>query len=458
MAKFEFRLPSQDEIRNSTNGQIMLSIINNDYDEKFSLVTGCPGSGKTTVSIFRLIRLANNGKSTILLTYQRMLKVAIENLLAKQGISTSKVNTIHSWFPKTTGRLLGFDIDEMTFNISYESSKSAYKVYSKTKFWYIKKEYIEQAVSNGWVKTDYSSRLTIQNGVCVIYDWKENKFYKKLSASEIENALRGKVGNMELILDEAQDLEERVFQAFPKVFGRLTIGADNDQQMHEGSGVNETTIKRNISHSSNEFPLQFNYRNSYQIYNFARYFVPNSPKANDNQTLSALKRYKNNGDLPEVLKFSGQSDMQSRLKTIIENYKGFNIGILFPFKNQVESYHSTISGLGFECSKYYAEMAEAEKSKTENDLKNILVTTFISAKGMEFDVVIMPEFDSIRNTDEAKRQAYVGCTRAKNRLIIMYTGSKPSILNGFPSDTYDGGDLFGSSQESTSSVIDDLPF
>jgi DNA helicase IV len=377
MAKFEFRLPSQDDIRNSTNGQIMLSIINNDYDEKFSLVTGCPGSGKTTVSIFRLIRLANNGKSTILLTYQRMLKVAIENLLSKQGISSSKVNTIHSWFPKTTGKLLGF-----------------------------------------------SNQVN------------------KLSASEIENALHGRVGNMELILDEAQDLEERIFQAFPKVFGRITIGADNDQQMHEGSGASESTIKRQISHSSNEFTLQFNYRNSYQIYNFSRYFVPNSPKANDSQTLSALKRYKNIGDLPEVLKFNGQSDMQSRLKTIIENYKGFNIGILFPFKNQVESYHSTISSFGYECSKYFSEMSGAEKSKTESDLKSILVTTFISAKGMEFDIVIMPEFDSIKNTDEAKRQAYVGCTRAKNRLVIMYTGSRPSILNSFPSDTYDNGDLF----------------
>ncbi len=442
MAKFKFMLPSQDDIRNSTNGEIMLSIINNDYNEKFSLVTGCPGSGKTTVSILRLIRLANNGKSTILLTYQRMLKVAIENLLVKQGIPGSKVNTIHSWFPSTTRMLLGYDLDETSFKITYDSSKSAYKVYSKTKYWHIKKVYIDQAVSNGWVETDYSSHLTIQQGVFVKYDWNENKFYKKLSASEIENALRGRVGSMEIILDEAQDLEERVFQAFPKVFGRITIGADNDQQMHEGLGASETTIKRQLSHSLNEFTLQFNYRNTYQIYNFARHFVPDSLKANDGETLSALKRYKNSGDPPEVIKFNGQSDMQSRLKTIIENYKGFNIGVLFPFKSQVESYYSIISDFGFECSKYYNEMSEADKYKTENDLKSVLVTTFISAKGMEFDIVIMPEFDSLRNTDEAKRQAYVGCTRAKTRLVIMYTGNRPSILNNFPSDTYDTGELF----------------
>jgi ATP-dependent exoDNAse (exonuclease V) beta subunit len=95
--------------------------------------------------------------------------------------------------------------------------------------------------------------------------------------------------------------------------------------------------------------------------------------------------------------------MNNRLRTIIENYTGFNIGVLFPFRNQVESYHSIIADFGFECSKYFSEMTEVEKSKTERDLKSILVTTFISAKGMEFDIVIMPEFDRIRNTDEAKR-------------------------------------------------------
>lgn len=377
MAKFIFRLPSEGDVRNSSNGGTMLSIINSDYDEKFTMVTGCPGSGKTTVSIFRLIRLAKSGKSPILLTYQRMLKIAIENLLDNQGVSKDKVNTIHSWFPRRTGELLGF--------------------------------------------SDQSN---------------------KLSASEIENALRGRVNNVELILDEAQDLEERIFQSFPKVFGRITIGADNDQQMHAGSGSSESVITRHLSHSLNEFTLQFNYRNTYQIYNFAKHFVPQSPKANDPHTLAALQRYKNNGDLPKVLKFSDQSDMQIRLKTIIENYQGSNIGVLFPYQRQVEEYHSIISNFGFECSKYYSEMSNPEKEQQENDLKSVLVTTFISAKGMEFDIVIMPEFQSVRDTDDDKKKYYVGCTRAKNRLVLMYTGGKPSVLLNFPSDSYDSGELF----------------
>ncbi len=87
-------------------------------------------------------------------------------------------------------------------------------------------------------------------------------------------------------------------------------------------------------------------------------------------------------------------------------------------------------------------MSDTEKSNTEIGLKSILVTTFISAKGMEFDIVLMPEFQSVRNNDDDKKKYYVGCTRAKNRLDLMYTGSQPAVLNNFPSETYSDGNLF----------------
>lgn len=385
MAKFIFRLPSENDIRNSTNGRIMLHIINTDHPEKYTLVTGCPGSGKTTVSIFRLIRLINNDKPAILLTYQRMLKVAIENLLLSQNIARDKASTLHQWFYQKTGMLLGFSNQD-----------------------------------------------------------------NKLSAGEIETALLGTVATVELILDEAQDLEERIFQSFPKVFGRITIGADNDQQMNPREGTDEGTITKHLNHSLNEFILQFNYRNTYQVYNFARHFVPDSPKANDKNTLDALRKFKNEGDLPQVLKFDNQNDMQDRIKAIIQDNKGFNVGILLPFtgKNSyyeasVEKYYSLISEMGFECSKYHNEMTRDELNATENNLQSILITTFISAKGMEFDIVIIPEFQyyGINPAAEAKKY-YVGCTRAKNRLVLMYTGSQPAVLNNFPSETYDNGKIF----------------
>ncbi len=384
MPKFIFRLPSEDNIKNSSNGGIMLHIIRTDYDEKFTVVTGCPGSGKTTVSIFRLIRLIENGKATILLTFQRMLKVAIENLLASRDISnpSSRVSTLHSWFPKNTnGKFLDVFGDDS----------------------------------------------------------------KKLNSEEIIKLLENKgLDKFELILDEAQDLENRIFESFPKIFGRITLGADDDQQMKNGIGVNEYAIKKYLDSSLNEFDLQFNYRNTFQIYDFARRFVPESKKANDSKTLEHLKRYKNNGDLPQLLKFNSQNDMRVRLKKIIDdNISGFNIGILFLYKEQVKDYYKVLQEMANgDCSMYYAEMTNQEKTIVENDLKSILITTFISAKGMEFDLVIMPEFQSVKNTPEDKKKYYVGCTRAKSRLYILHTGDTPTVLSNFPKETFDSGNLF----------------
>lgn len=393
MPEFIFNLPSEDDIRNSTNGSVMLQIINNDFDEKYTLVTGCPGSGKTTVSIFRLIRLLNSGKEVQLITYQRMLATSIQNILGTRDLSYRKARTIHSWFRRTTDQFLGFSNQE-----------------------------------------------------------------ERLSADAIKNALGNSFINMELIIDEGQDLEERIYQSFPQVFGRLTIGADDDQQMYS-SGANENNIKSYLEPNLNYFILQFNYRNTYQIYNFARFFIPEGVAANNSETLEALKRYKNDGDLPQVFGFDDENKLLERLKRIIEdNRVGFNIGILVPKIINVDSYHQKIIDMDFECSKYHNKMPNTEKLKVEQNLKNILVTTFKSAKGMEFDVVVMPEFDDVRS----KKEIYVGCTRAKSRLVLMYTGqSLPTMLSGFPKDSYDDGKLFENESEPTkeeSAPTDDLAF
>lgn len=398
MTKFSFHLPSEDQIRNSVNGRIMLSIINNDFPKHNILVTGCPGSGKTTVSIMRLKRLLQEGKDAFLITYQRMLKLAIQNMLLESNTpkASSKVHTLYSWYSK---------------------------------------------VANEWLK--YPSDQYPQ------------------TSSEIRETLR-RIGfeDTEIILDEGQDLEERIFQSFPDVFKKMMIGADNDQQLYPHQGSNEETILKYIP-PYHRFPLQFNYRNTYPIYNFARHFLPESPKAKDTQMLDALQR-ENNGDIPEVLKFDNQHDMIIRLDTILRNYQGANVGVLLIKTERVNHYYQQISELGFECSYYYSEMSKEDRIKTERNLKSILVTTYNSAKGMEFDLVIMPDFENAYNNESSRKKYYVGCTRAKNRLVLMYVSfDLPYVLQNFPKETYTDGSLFGNfttSQKQDNNSEDDLPF
>ncbi len=385
----------------------MLRVIDNDFESDHLIVTGVPGSGKTTVSIFRLLRLLNQNKPVVLLTYQRMLKVSIENLLSTQKVNRpwSVVNTVHSWFYlEGNNELLGFS-DQ----------------------------------------------------------------HNKLNAQEIKSALMaGKAtSNTEVILDEAQDLEERIFEGFKYFFKKITVGADDDQQMRSDSGSNTNTIKRYLS-DYEDFTLQFNYRNTYQIYNFARQFVPESPKANDKDTLDGLRRYKNNGELPIVEELNSDDNVLNRITAIINDNKGANIAILVPYTSLVNDFYRKVSGKGIECTKYHSGMPRNEKETAEKNLKNVLITTFTSAKGMEFDIVILPDFQLVKPVVETKRQAYVACTRTRDKLYLFYQGGIPAILASFDSDTYDDGSWgssnSGSAQSSQSEEYmsggdsDDLPF
>ena len=100
-------------------------------------------------------------------------------------------------------------------------------------------------------------------------------------------------------------------------------------------------------------------------------------------------------------------------------------------------------------------MPRPERNHVENNLKNILVTTFKSAKGMEFDTVIIPEFQLL--TNEFKTQYFVGCTRAKSNLFVFSKSSLPEVaIMNIPVEKY----LQQDNRKQTSNIsnTDDLPF
>ena len=72
------------------------------------------------------------------------------------------------------------------------------------------------------------------------------------------------------------------------------------------------------------------------------------------------------------------------------------------------------------------------------NIENIHVTTYKSSKGLEFDTVIIPDFDSykwyINNTDNtSENDYYVALTRAKTNLFLITKKS----LRGIDPSTYE---------------------
>ena len=235
----------------------------------------------------------------------------------------------------------------------------------------------------------------------------------------------------EFIFDEGQDQHIAIYDAFSKI-GDVSIGADDAQQLYDVS-TTEAKILESLPYLE-EYELTINYRNSFEIFNFAKEFVPHNLRANDSILLERLA--KNNGMKPQLYIAPTFNDTKELIKKILnnQNNKGKNIAILVPSQYLVDTYHDAIKN-DFESSRYHSSLSKDIKEKTENDLQNILVTTFKSAKGMEFDIVMMLGFEQTK--EKARNQYFVGATRAKTKLFIFCIGKLSSIFESFDTDTYD---------------------
>lgn len=350
MPPFKFSLPSFIQLTRSQKEAI------NNSDA--ILTTGVPGSGKTVVSIYRLL---TNDKPTELITYTRMLKTAIAHSAMTKNIKyKNKVFSIHAWFKAKT-----------------------------------KKNLINALENN-----------------------------------EINNCLKNVTLN-HLIIDEAQDMDIAFYKAIVAKSQSISIGADQDQSIYDVD-TTEYALKQ-IFNNNIHIELGQNFRNRFEIFNFARQFVPESPRANDPNFLDRLQAENSGGDLPFLFVNNVESRRNDFINQILDNNRGKNIAILLYSTRRVDQYFTMVSNLGFEVSKYHNKLSEDEKKMAENDLKNIVVTTFHSSKGLEFDIVIMPSFEE--TLEEQNTLYYLGSTRAKDNLFII-AKNHPSILNKFDTNTY----------------------
>ncbi|NLN61151.1 MAG: AAA family ATPase [Deltaproteobacteria bacterium] len=374
MPRFEFHLPSLEEMRGTPDGLEMLRMIDDD-SFRSALVTGCPGSGKTTVSIYRLVRINNQRTNVHLVTFQNMLVQAIRNLANIQSVPRERVSTFHKWYCPLTNS--GFNIDAPP------------------------------------TPEEMARRIR----------------KSPLSGQQIE----------ELLIDEGQDLPLCVYQVLPQYFERVFVGADNGQQVHPKHGAKIEEIE-NILRTDfgpyRRFPLGRNFRNTYETYLFARQFIPKTNQvAWDEAIPERLLRSNRRGPKPTVISYHDNNQRNQHLKTILQNAEG-NVAILCPLATEsrlsgesVNEVYTLIKNMGITATKYHSQ------TDVPDSLERYVVTTFISSKGLEFDVVIIPRINFFKNIPE---EWYVASTRARKELFVFRDLNDPQNdpTSGFDPGTY----------------------
>lgn len=258
-------------------------------------------------------------------------------------------------------------------------------------------------------------------------------------------------GNFEeIIIDEAQDVALNRYEIIKNHADMVSYGADEAQSLYcpDCSSIDEL---RGLFPDNEEYELAQNFRNSKEILLFTKaVFHDLYIKEIDSAPIKGRKPY-----LQEL----GWDDFEENvINEIIEITEDFadathNIGILLPSETQVRKYYDLLSNR-ITCSKYYSNMRNFET------LERIHITTFKSAKGLEFDTVILPGFDSyewfINNADNfSENDYYVALTRAKLNLYLLCKNS----VNIYNSETYNTDKSeTGNNYSNIEEVGDDLPF
>lgn len=224
----------------------------------------------------------------------------------------------------------------------------------------------------------------------------------------------------EIIIDEAQDVDPDMHRTLTRLGYEVSYGADDSQILYPDHCTRQEELHE-IYPDNIEYLLDRNFRSTQNIMLFARCAFPDLFVPQD--IIDGLAH--NPGPKPVAI---WDNHFRSTLKLVRElSSETTNIGILTPWKVDVESMAKYLTDNGIDTSCY---ISDDTGSGSCESLKNVHVTSYRSAKGLEFDTVILPEFDyfyfldkpQIREGDKcvlSVEDMYVAVTRARSNLYLI---------------------------------------
>lgn len=224
----------------------------------------------------------------------------------------------------------------------------------------------------------------------------------------------------EIIVDEAQDVEESRYETIRNNSGVVSYGADDQQIVYRNNATNQQQLAT-IFPNNQSYVLDENFRNSYEIMIFVKALFPE--KLIPQTTLNNLLQESKHGNKPILL--ISNNNVEKQIKAIIDIINQFkspthNIAVLVPLQKHVTAFSNVIRNAGIKCSSFSTDNGSLA------EIDNVHVTTFKSSKGTEFDTVIIPNFENmlvniaqLRVIEE--NDYYVAITRAKRNLYLVST-------------------------------------
>lgn len=222
----------------------------------------------------------------------------------------------------------------------------------------------------------------------------------------------------EIIVDEAQDMSEDYYQGIMQ-FGMISYGADDSQILYPDHCTTQLELQQMFPNNVS-YVLDKNFRNTQRIMLFCKQAFPLA-----SIPMNVIKSLEDNvGEKPILLLSNNILDKYNAIIKIINDYRreDHNIAILVPWKKHAQTFEDVLKNNNIEYSIYYEDKQRFPRGA--GIISNLHITTFKSAKGLEFDTVIIPNFEIIQQTpisflrDEIKSKTQLEEMKAIiNRLI-----------------------------------------
>lgn len=253
-----------------------------------------------------------------------------------------------------------------------------------------------------------------------------------------------------IIIDEGQDFSEEMLASLLKILNdseSLLFCFDPAQNMFGRKRFSWKFVGLNVQGKKTTI-LNKSYRNTKPILELCTKFkgeevISKTDEENgDNQALVPNINYCRDGDKPKLISTASSTEMLDYIVNDVVNHiqNGTPLNefavIIMESSNKTElsevvssGLKQRLIGLGFSENVVQPILKKNEKMKLDLRHESIKILMTDSCKGLEFKVVYFVGLGAVtKETDELRKTAYVGMTRAKEYLNILYAKNHTNIF------------------------------
>ncbi len=436
------------------------------------VIRGAAGSGKTTTAILKLravlgFFLSRKSRQhttepirVLVLTFNRTLRGYVKELAFSQVSETKEVEltveTFAKWARTARGNPKVITAAQQRSQIMSLGSKLGLNDYLMSECEYAMGRFLPSQIASylgtkrdgrgNMPRVDRALRERLVNEVIVPYTkWKAGQKYFDWNDLAIHLIETKHYSYDVVVVDEAQDFSANQIRAVMNQLNRqhsVTFVLDTAQRIYpRGFTWQEVGI---ALRPENSHRLQNNYRNTRQIAALALSLI-NGLAIDDDSSLPDFRRCTKDGEKPLILqgKYSAQVSFAiARLKKEI-NLKDESVAFLHPLGG---GWYSYLRARLTEAKLPFVEITR--KSEWPSGTENIALSTLHSAKGLEFDHVlilglnaeVLPQGEEEEDHDDhvgARKLLAMGISRARRSVVIGFKKEEKSSLVGrLDSKTY----------------------